>query len=320
MMFNERSSAFSPWPNISNLALSTWPTPTNRPNNLHNSWTYKVKEDSSTRITSSSEPSPTLDVKNTFRFESAPLSPSWNMDNLDQLAAKLLKISDNEPLETIIPTSTPRMSPITAEGEMPMQGSSNSSKSRSSPDLYSEPDEPSGESSDPDAPVGSNSRFKTEICRNFKEKGQCLYGDLCQFAHGSEEMRNVGQHNKYKTKRCQKYWIAGYCAYGPRCNFLHNEERDQIQNKPNQVVAQPPQNMFCLKRSSFLRKGSSGDYSGESSPTTLSCSPPNVKFKLPITPVPLETLFRPTFGSGRLAAYTQNDEFFWIDIRTQKYV
>merc|ERR1712066_827848 len=40
-----------------------------------------------------------------------------------------------------------------------------------------------------------NPRFKTEICRNFKDK----------------------------TKLCQKYWISGYCAYGPRCNFLHEE-------------------------------------------------------------------------------------------------
>ena len=35
----------------------------------------------------------------------------------------------------------------------------------------------------------SNPRFKTEICRNFKEKGTCLYGDLCQFAHGKNELR-----------------------------------------------------------------------------------------------------------------------------------
>ena len=34
-----------------------------------------------------------------------------------------------------------------------------------------------------------NPRFKTEICRNFKEKGTCLYGDLCQFAHGKHELR-----------------------------------------------------------------------------------------------------------------------------------
>jgi hypothetical protein len=28
-----------------------------------------------------------------------------------------------------------------------------------------------------------NPHFKTEYCRSFKEKGTCLYGDLCQFAH-----------------------------------------------------------------------------------------------------------------------------------------
>merc|ERR1712058_189581 len=70
----------------------------------------------------------------------------------------------------------------------------------------------------------SNPRFKTEICRNFKEKGSCVYGGLCQFAHGKHELRqDVIRHTKYKTKLCQKYWIAGYCAYGPRCNFIHKE-------------------------------------------------------------------------------------------------
>lgn len=70
----------------------------------------------------------------------------------------------------------------------------------------------------------ANPRFKTEFCRNFKEKGSCLYGDLCQFAHGRHELRrDVVRHNKYKTKLCQKFWIHGYCAYGPRCNFVHNE-------------------------------------------------------------------------------------------------
>merc|ERR1712121_231034 len=79
-----------------------------------------------------------------------------------------------------------------------------------------------------DASGVSNPRFKTEICRNFKEKGTCLYGDLCQFAHGKHELRkDVVRHNKYKTKHCQKYWIAGYCAYGPRCNFIHQEQENQ---------------------------------------------------------------------------------------------
>jgi len=75
----------------------------------------------------------------------------------------------------------------------------------------------------------ANPRFKTEMCRNFKEKGTCLYGNLCQFAHGKQELRrDLIKHNKYKTKLCQKYWIAGYCAYGPRCNFIHQEiEKEQ---------------------------------------------------------------------------------------------
>ena len=50
-------------------------------------------------------------------------------------------------------------------------------KIRSTPDIFG------SEKSDDD---GQNARFKTEICRNFKEKGHCLYGDLCQFAHGKE--------------------------------------------------------------------------------------------------------------------------------------
>ena len=51
---------------------------------------------------------------------------------------------------------------------------------RSTPDLLS------SDKSDEDDQGGLNARFKTEICRNFKEKGHCLYGDLCQFAHGKD--------------------------------------------------------------------------------------------------------------------------------------
>lgn len=68
-----------------------------------------------------------------------------------------------------------------------------------------------------------NSRYKTEICRNFKERSNCIYGEQCQFAHGRQELRDALRNNKYKTKSCQKYWVTGYCAYGPRCNFLHYE-------------------------------------------------------------------------------------------------
>lgn len=73
--------------------------------------------------------------------------------------------------------------------------------------------------------TGGNPRFKTEFCRNFREKGFCVYGEQCQFAHGRNELRpDIVKHSKYKTKMCSKFWINGYCAYGPRCNFIHIDE------------------------------------------------------------------------------------------------
>ena len=118
-------------------------------------------------------------------------------------------------------------------------------------------------------------------------------------------MRNVGQHSKYKTKRCQKYWIAGYCAYGPRCNFLHYEEKDS---------AGPP----SLKQPTKTTMSASLE-SGYNTPGP-SLSPPGLKSSLPSTPVALDILYRPCVGSGRLAAFTRNGEYHWIDTRTQRYV
>ena len=81
-----------------------------------------------------------------------------------------------------------------------------------------------------------NPRYKTEICRNFKERSRCVYGDKCQFAHGRRELRDVVRNSKYKTKLCQKYWLVGYCAYGPRCNFLHDElNTDDLDDYPMQT-------------------------------------------------------------------------------------
>merc|ERR1712166_902571 len=36
-----------------------------------------------------------------------------------------------------------------------------------------------------------NPRYKTEICRNFKERSNCIYGKKCQFAHGRQELCDV---------------------------------------------------------------------------------------------------------------------------------
>jgi hypothetical protein len=148
----------------------------------------------------------------------------------------------------------------------------------------------------------SNPRFKTEICRNYKEKGSCLYGPECQFAHGNDEMRDSGKQNKYKTKLCQKYWIAGYCAYGPRCNFLHKKDGEAGQPEP----------------SARRKKNSVGDTSRESyelnspslSPTTVGGA------QIP----PLSALLWPKFGSGRLAAFPHQDSLTWVDTWTNRIV
>ena len=49
----------------------------------------------------------------------------------------------------------------------------------------------------------NSSRYKTELCRPFEENGTCKYGDKCQFAHGTSELRNLLRHPKYKTELCR---------------------------------------------------------------------------------------------------------------------
>jgi 23S rRNA U2552 (ribose-2'-O)-methylase RlmE/FtsJ len=37
------------------------------------------------------------------------------------------------------------------------------------------------------------SRYKTELCRQFSENGECKYGDKCQFAHGVADLKDVNK-------------------------------------------------------------------------------------------------------------------------------
>jgi len=195
----------------------------------------------------------------------------------------------------------------------------------------------------------ANPRFKTEICRNYKEKGTCLYGDLCQFAHGRDELRmkdrhmNVSQdvvrHNKYKTKLCQKFWIAGYCAYGSRCNFIHNEnEREAYNDNYDANMGAKETSMCCPKevnlfmppprqlppriaaRNDLLgdseRKTSVGDRDSGDSGSDFGGRAPSLS-----PPGNSILLHKPMFGSGRFAAHqSQGDIFTWVDTWTQKYL
>lgn len=74
----------------------------------------------------------------------------------------------------------------------------------------------------------NQTRYKTELCRQFEEKGHCQYGDKCQFAHGPNDKRYVERHPKYKTEMCRTFHEQGFCSYGLRCNFIHNEDERRI--------------------------------------------------------------------------------------------
>ncbi|KAI9364085.1 hypothetical protein BD770DRAFT_357955 [Pilaira anomala] len=65
--------------------------------------------------------------------------------------------------------------------------------------------------------------FKTEMCRNWQEMGECRYSKKCRFAHGLEELRCIQRHVRYKTEICKTFHLTGTCLYGVRCTFIHDE-------------------------------------------------------------------------------------------------
>lgn len=66
--------------------------------------------------------------------------------------------------------------------------------------------------------------YKTELCKYYKQYQSCCYGDKCQFAHGTAELKIISRHPRYKTSLCKKYTETGTCSYGDRCNFIHAEK------------------------------------------------------------------------------------------------
>lgn len=93
----------------------------------------------------------------------------------------------------------------------------------------------SNSSGAPGAPPSS--RYKTELCRPYEEFGTCKYGDKCQFAHGSNELRRMSRHPKYKTEQCKTFHTLGLCPYGHRCHFIHNETMVVPQrNRSNMIL------------------------------------------------------------------------------------
>ncbi|CAF0832857.1 unnamed protein product [Brachionus calyciflorus] len=74
--------------------------------------------------------------------------------------------------------------------------------------------------------------FKTDLCIYFMNKGFCLDGDRCKFAHGVKELKNkpldINNSNfnefyfsYYKTRICRNFRINGSCLMGKRCKYAH---------------------------------------------------------------------------------------------------
>lgn len=77
--------------------------------------------------------------------------------------------------------------------------------------------------------VPDDSKFKTELCKNYSETGQCPYGKKCKFAHGRCELneKKVLNKGRYKSKKCTSFHNQMTCCYGVRCLFAHEERNLQ---------------------------------------------------------------------------------------------
>ena len=72
-------------------------------------------------------------------------------------------------------------------------------------------------------------KHKTELCKNFSERGHCRYGDKCRFAHGYQELKSVRNSNDhYRQRKCKGFWENNHCKYGRRCQFSHHQGLDWV--------------------------------------------------------------------------------------------
>ena len=87
------------------------------------------------------------------------------------------------------------------------------------------------------------------MCRHFNTPQGCSYGDKCQFAHGSQELRLSGngpmptpQQNKnkmqnnvlnYKIVKCKNWEKDKACKYGAHSTFAHGDE--DLRNKADNI-------------------------------------------------------------------------------------
>ncbi len=95
-----------------------------------------------------------------------------------------------------------------------------------------------------------NNKVKSSLCKNFTQTGLCPYGDKCQFAHGTQELRCNAEINvSYKTKYCNSFLNRKCCIYGFRCNFIHkNNTPVDEQEKWNKIYSNHRETLMAGQR------------------------------------------------------------------------
>merc|ERR1712018_730259 len=89
--------------------------------------------------------------------------------------------------------------------------------------------------------------YKTTLCKNYMEGGNCNYGAKCTFAHGPMELRCMENaagggppmhappanpmamaNPRYKTSMCNSMVNEGQCQRGALCHFAHSPQEMRI--------------------------------------------------------------------------------------------
>ena len=70
-----------------------------------------------------------------------------------------------------------------------------------------------------------------EICRAFRNKGKCRYGDECKYEHSEgEEIPNPPRGP------CFNWQENGECTFGDRCRFKHGDDDDRFDHERRRLT------------------------------------------------------------------------------------
>ena len=90
--------------------------------------------------------------------------------------------------------------------------------------------------------------FKTSMCKNILEKGQCPHGDYCLFAHKSSELRKKSleiDEENFKTRMCKNVIEKGHCTHGIYCQYAHKPS--ELRKKPSNFDEEKYKTSMCKR-------------------------------------------------------------------------